>query len=95
MELIMEKISTKEYKARLDGWKAAYNILSKNIREMKAARKQFKWKGRRPRVQMGDNPNYNPDAQWRVEGLREEARNMMATRIELKLQAQEYARTRD
>jgi uncharacterized coiled-coil DUF342 family protein len=96
MELIMEKtVTTNEYKKTLDTWKADYKDLSKRIREMKAARKQYVWKGRRPRIQMGHNPNYDSIAQWRVETLRDEARRMMAKRIELKIQAQEYAKNRD
>ena len=96
MELIMEKtVTTNEYKKTLDKWKADYKDLSKRIREKKAARKQFVWKGRRPRVQVGDNPNYDEWAQMDVERFRNEARSMMTKRIELKLQAQEYAKNRD
>lgn len=92
----MEKtVTTNEYKKEINAWKADYKDLSKSIREMKAARKQYVWAGKRPRRKIGDNPNYDSNAQWKVENLRDDARKMMAQRIELKLQAQEYAKNRD
>ncbi len=65
-------------------WKAEYKELSKEIRELKNARKEFIWKYRpkeltmvKRRKKVGPNPNYSRSAHWRVWDRKYEARAML------------------
>jgi len=74
----------KEYLAYRKEWAEIYKDLSRAIRELKAKRKQFRWKYRekgmnalKRKTKIGVNPNYHKDAHWKAAALRVDARTMM------------------
>lgn len=86
--------SKEEYLEQRAEWKAEYKALSKEIRELKRARKQFKWDYRPkgndtlPRkTKAGKNPNYNPSAHWMAASRKYAARQMLEVLSEAKEEA--------
>lgn len=83
-----------EYLKYRKEWKEKYGALSRDIREMKNQRKQFKWEYRakgdttsKRRIKIGDNPNYDSSAGWRVFDLKYTATIMLEELIEAKIEA--------
>jgi len=73
-----------EYLAYRAEWKANYKKLSADIRLMKNNRKKFKWEHRikgdtisKRRTKIGENPNYDVYATWRVFDLKRTATTML------------------
>lgn len=91
----MTRFKTKdEYLAYRTEWKEKYKELSKDIREMKNQRKQFKWKyrakgdtGSKRRIKIGDNPNYDSSAGWKAWELKYVATIMLEELAESKIEA--------
>lgn len=68
-------------------WKTAYRALSHVIRELKAARKPYRYQYRergdttsKKRTQVGRNPNHDADASYYLPMFRAQAREMMEWR---------------
>lgn len=66
-----------KYFEQLDAWKASYKALSQDIRDLKHQRKSLL-------------SSYNPNAAWKVEMKRNEARDMMEQRKVLKERARAH-----
>ena len=80
-----------EYLAYRADWRARYKELSKEIRSLKNQRKQFKWEYRakgdntsQRKTKIGDNPNYDYSAHWRVLSLKAKAFELLEERRESK-----------
>lgn len=83
-----------EYLAYRATWKGKYKDLSKDIRELKNQRKRFKWEYRakgdtasKRRTKVGENPNYDSSAGWRVFELKYVATSMLEELAEAKIEA--------
>lgn len=83
-----------EYLAYRKEWKGKYKDLSKDIRELKNQRKQFKWEYRtkgdttsKRRTKVGKNPSYDSSAGWRVFELKYTATSMLEELAEAKIEA--------
>ena len=90
-----------EYLAYRAEWKVEYKILTKDSREAKGQRKQFKWEYRpkgdtssKRKTKLGPNPNYDNYASSRVMSLRWKARNMLEELAEAKIMAGEQREVR-
>ena len=91
--------SRNDYLAWVANWKSAYKTLSNEIRELKSQRKMNRYEYRDPkdtavqrRTVIGDNPNYNSSATYKLMILKEQARHMMWLREESKeIARQQYA----
>ena len=75
-------------------WKAEYKELSRAIRELKCARKEYIWKYRpkddnasKRRTKIGPNPNYSSSASWKAASKSYRATNMLETLKEAKIEA--------
>lgn len=75
-------------------WKAEYKELSKEIRRLKNARKQFIWKYRpkdndtmKRRTKVGPNPNYDDSVGWKVWSKKREATRALELLKEAKVEA--------
>ncbi len=75
-------------------WKAEYKELSKEIRRIKNARKEYKWTYRakgnttsQRRTKVGENPNYDSSASWRVWSEKWKATRALETLKEAKVEA--------
>lgn len=86
--------SKEEYLEQRAEWKIIYKALSQEIRELKRARKQFKWDYRPkdndtlPRkTKAGKNPDYNPSAHWMAASRKYAARQMLEVLKEAKEEA--------
>lgn len=93
--------SKEEYLEQRAEWKTEYKALSKEIRELKRARKQFKWDYRPkdndtlPRkTKAGRNPDYNPSASWQAVSKKYTAREMLEVLKEAKEEAGRRRRAR-
>lgn len=83
-----------EYLVWRADWKAQYKALSKEIRELKANRRQFTWAWRvqadnssKKRVKVGDNPNYDSSADWKVSSKSADAFGMLELLADAKAEA--------
>lgn len=86
--------SKEEYLEQRAEWKAEYKALSKEIRELKRARKQFKWEYRpkgndtmKRKTKVGENPDYNSSASWMAASRKHAARNLLEVLREAKEEA--------
>ncbi len=86
--------SKEEYLAQRVEWKAEYKALSKEIRELKRARKQFKWDYRpkgndtmKRKTKAGANPDYDSSACWQAASRKYAARQMLEVLKEAKEEA--------
>lgn len=75
-------------------WKAEYKELSRKIRELKYARKEYIWKYRakdqntvKRRTKLGVNPNYDYSASWKIPDLKYQATGMLEDLKQAKIQA--------
>lgn len=75
-------------------WKAEYKELSNEIRQLKSARKEFKWTYRakgdttsQKRTKIGENPNYDSSACWMVSSRKNEATRALETLKAAKIEA--------
>ena len=75
-------------------WKAEYKELSREIRQLKCARKEYIWKYRpkddnasKRRTKVGPNPNYNTSASWKAASKSYRATVMLETLKEAKIEA--------
>lgn len=82
-----------EYVAWRSQWRIEYAELSAAIRKMKNARKEYlrQRTSRTAKPTKTPNPNYHPEAGWRVSGLRYNAAAMMLQREEVKKRAPQKA----
>ncbi len=81
------------YLAWVDQWKIDYDWLSNSIRELRGMRKQNRYEYRdrgipnptvKRRTKIGENPNWDDDAQWTCSMFSEIACKMMHARMEAK-----------
>jgi len=80
-------------------WREAYKQISQEIRDLRACRKRYSWAysneiGKKRKTQIGDNPNYDPDASFRVEQLSAQANRLMQMRTRSKEIAREQYEAR-
>lgn len=75
-------------------WKTEYKELSKEIRRLKNARKEFKWTYRakgdtasQKRTKIGPNPDYDSSASWMVWPKKWKATKALETLKEAKIEA--------
>lgn len=75
-------------------WKAEYKELSRKIRQLKCARKEYIWKYRsrddnisKRRTKIGHNPNYDSSASWRAILQGYQATKMLELLKEAKIEA--------
>lgn len=78
-----------EYLAWVQNWKLAYRGLSRTIRELKAARKEFRYeysnvRGQKKRRKVGENSHYDSKACWYVLMFSDAATDMLDLRSEAK-----------
>lgn len=83
-----------EYLAYRAEWKARYKDISQEIRDMKNKRKQFKWEYRvkgdttsQRRTKVGENPNYDYSAHWKIPMLKDRATVLLDELAEAKIES--------
>ena len=83
-----------EYLAYRADWKSRYKHISREIRDMKNKRKQFKWEYRvkgdttsQRRTKIGENPNYDYSAGWKAIELKYLANNLLDELAEAKIES--------
>ncbi len=86
--------SREEYLKWRAEWKAEYRELSRLIRQLKCARKEYIWKYRpkddnasKRRTKIGPNPNYSSSASWKAASKGHQATNMLEILKEAKIEA--------